>query len=185
MSRAYVRMETTDSNKIALALLGTLLGTMALGVFTSAIYAPNKPLKPGYALPGAETETAAKAPAAPAAEPLPELLAKADVGKGQADTKVCQTCHNFEKGAAAKVGPPLYGVLGRPVASVPGFAYSDGLKAVGGEWTFEKINQFITKPSAFAAGTKMTYPGESDEHKRGDILDYLDTLSDSPLPLPK
>ena len=113
------------------------------------------------------------------------MLAKADPAKGQADAKVCQACHNFEKGAAAKVGPPLYGVVGRPVASVAGFGYSDGLKAMGGNWSYESIFKFITKPSALVAGTKMSYPGESDPAKRADILAYLQTLSDNPVPFPK
>lgn len=179
-------METTNANKIALAVLSTLLGTMALGVFSNAVFSPNRAEKPGYELPGAASATAAPAAAAaPAEEPLPALLAKADPAKGQADTKPCQACHAFEKGAAAKVGPPLYGVVGRPVASIAGFSYSDGMKAVGGDWTYEKINQLITKPSAFVKGTKMSFPGESDAHKRADILAYLQTLSDSPVPFPK
>jgi len=177
-------METTDTNKLAMALLGTLLFTMALGIFSSAIVAPHKAAKPGYDLPGAQ-EAAAAAPAPAAEEPLPALLAKADPAKGAADTKVCQTCHNFEKGAAAKVGPPLWGVVGRPVASIAGFSYSDGLKALGGTWTYEGINKLITNPKADVAGTKMSYAGEGDPHKRADILAYLQTLSDSPVPFPK
>ena len=177
-------METTDGNKLALAVLGTLLGTMALGVFSSAIYAPNRAVKPGYALP-AGTEATASAPKAAPETPFPVQLAKADVAKGQADTKICQTCHSFEKGGPIKVGPPLYGVLGRPKGSVPGFNYSDGMKSKGGDWTYDDLNQFLTKPSAFVPGTKMTFPGESDEHKRADILAYLQTLSDSPVPFPK
>ena len=102
-----------------------------------------------------------------------------------ADVKVCQSCHSFEKGGVAKVGPPLYGVLGRPKGSIAGFGYSDGMKGKGGDWTFADLNQFITKPSAYVSGTKMTYPGEPDPQKRADIIDYIDTLSDSPLPLPK
>ena len=180
-------MQTTDFNKIAMALLMALLLTKALGVFTSAIYAPPSQFKPGFPLPGGEEATASAAakPAGPAEEPLPVLLAKADPVKGQADTKVCQSCHAFEKGAAAKVGPPLWGVVGRPMASIAGFAYSDGLKKMGGTWTFEEINKFITKPGADVSGTKMSYPGESDPHKRADILAYLQTLSDSPVPFPK
>ncbi len=179
-------METTDSNKIALALMATLLGTMALGIFTNAIYAPTKPAKPGFELPGGGAEGGpAKAAAAAPAVPLPQLLAKADVAKGQAATKVCQSCHSFDKGGPAKVGPPLYGVIGRPVASIAGFAYSDGMKALGGDWDYEKVFTFLTKPAALVKGTKMTYPGESDDQKRADILAYLQTLSDSPVPFPK
>lgn len=178
-------METTNSNKLAMAVLFTLLGTMALGIFSNAIFAPHKPLKPGYALPAGE-EAAVKPPvnAAPE-EPLPALLAKADAKKGEADAHLCLACHNFQKGAPAKVGPPLYGVVGRPVASVPGFAYSDDLKKMGGDWSYEKIFDFVKGPKAMAPGTKMSFPGEQDPHKRADILAYLQTLSDSPVPFPK
>ena len=179
-------METTNSNKLALAVLGTLLLTMALGVFTSAVFSPHKMLKAGYELPAAqEGAAAAPAPAAAPDDPLPELLAKADPAKGANDTKPCQACHSFDKGGPAKVGPPLYGVVGRAVASVPGFAYSDVLKAAGGDWTYDKIFAFIKSPKTADPGTKMTFPGESDEHKRADILAYLQTLSDSPVPFPK
>lgn len=179
-------MQTTDSNKIAMALLFVLLLTKGLAVFTNAIYAPVTLAKAGYTLPGGTAEGAA--PAAAAAEkavPLPELLAKADPAKGQAATKVCLSCHSFEKGGAAKVGPPLWGVVGRPVASVAGFAYSDSLKGKGGNWTYEDINKFISKPSAYMPGTKMSYPGESDAGKRADILAYLRTVSDAPVDFPK
>ena len=105
--------------------------------------------------------------------------------KGESDVKVCQACHTFEKGAGAKIGPPLYGVIGRPKGSVAGFSYSDGMKAKGGNWTYEDINTFITKPSAFVSGTKMTYPGESDPQKRADILDYLQSDADTKVPFPQ
>jgi cytochrome c len=178
-------METTNSNKLALAVLGTLLLTMALGIFTNAIFAPHKAVKAGYDLPAA-VEAAAPAPAnAAPEEPLPALLAKADPAKGANDTKPCQACHSFEKGAAAKVGPPLYGVVGRPVASIPGFSYSDTLKAMGGDWSYDKIFEFIKNPKVMEPGTKMTFIGEPDAHKRADILAYLQTLSDSPVPFPK
>ena len=77
-------------------------------------------VKPGFALPAARKRPPPRRPSRrPAEEPLPVLLAKADAAKGQADTKVCQSCHSFEKGGAAKVGPPLWGVVGRPKASSP------------------------------------------------------------------
>ena len=174
---------TTDGNKTALAVMMVLLLTMALGVFSNALYAPEKAAKAGYPLPEGSAKTATAA--APKEPPLPALLAKAEVKKGEADAHVCQACHNFEKGAGAKVGPPLYGVVGRPKGSIAGFQYSDGMKAKGGDWTYADLNTFLTKPSAYVSGTKMTYPGEQDPQKRADIIDYLHTLSDSPLPLPK
>ena len=190
-------METTNSNtvtvdylpnglKMALAIMPALLGTMALYVFSNAMFSHNPPAKPGFELP-AGTEAAAAAPKAGGApeEPLPILLAKADAAKGQADTKPCQACHSFDKGGVAKVGPPLWGVVGRPVASIAGFGYSDGIKAMGGNWDYVGINKLITNPKADIPGTKMSYPGEPDAKKRADILAYLQTLSDSPVPFPK
>lgn len=178
-------METTNSNKLALAVLGTLLGTMALGIFTNAVFAPHKAMKPGYALPAAEEAAAPAAVKGPPEEPLPALLAKADPAKGATDTKPCQVCHNFEKGAGAKVGPPLYGVVGRPVASIAGFNYSDTLKKMGGNWTYEELFQFLKSPKEMEPGTKMTFPGDPDAHMRADILAYLRTLSDTPVPFPQ
>jgi cytochrome c len=179
-------METTNSNKLALAVLGTLLATMALGIVSNGIYAPHRPAKPGYDLPAAqEAAPAAAAGSAEPEQPLPALLAKADPAKGQNDTKACQACHSFDKGGAAKVGPPLYGVVGRPTASIAGFAYSDKLKSMGGNWTYEEIFEFIKNPKAMEPGTKMSFPGEPDAKKRADILAYLKTLSDNPVPFPQ
>ena len=177
----------TDSfefNKIAGAVLGTLLFTMAITILSEALLYSPPPAKPGYDLPSAAAPEAAAAPAAPV-EPLPVLLASADPKKGESFAKVCTTCHNFQKGAGAKTGPGLYGVVGRPKGTFPGYDYSDGVKGKGGDWTFEDLNTFITAPRAFIPGTKMGFAGEKDPHKRADILAYLDTLADTPVPLPK
>ncbi len=83
-----------------------------------------------------------------------------------------------------KIGPPLYGVVERPKASVAGFDYSEALKSKGGEWTYADLDQFLANPQAYAHGTKMTFAGEADPAKRADIIDYLRSLSDNPAPLP-
>ncbi len=177
-------MDSFEFNKIAGALLGALLFALGTGVLADAIFSEPKLAKAGYALPSAsEGGEGAPVKAAPAV-PLPELLAKADPKKGEADTKPCQACHNFEKGAGAKIGPPLWGVVGRPKGSVAGFDYSAGMKAKGGDWTFDDLNTFITDPKAYVSGTKMAFAGIPEPEKRADLLAYLRTLSDSPVPLP-
>lgn len=178
-------MDLFQFNKIAGAVLGTLLFVQVVVLISDAVFAHKEPAKPGYNLPAAQQPGApAPKPAAPAVS-LPELLAKADPKKGQADTMPCQLCHFFEKGAGPKIGPPLWGVVGRPKGSVAGFDYSSAMKAKGGTWTFADLFTFIENPQAFVPGTKMTFPGEPDPAKRADIIAYLDTLSDHPVPLPK
>jgi cytochrome c len=197
-------MPLTTSGKIVIAAVAALAGAAALGAYSDAVFAPEAPAKRGYVIPEASApQAAAPAPAAaatPAAAPtqaaaapaavapaasLPALLAKADPARGQGAVKICQACHSFVKGGPAEVGPPLYDVVDRPVASIAGFSYTDGVKKIGGEWSFDKLDRWITKPSAMAPGTKMSYPGEPDPQKRADILAYLRTLSDSPVPLPQ
>jgi cytochrome c len=178
-------MESVNVNRVSLAALGAVLFVMLLVAFSNLVISPRIPAAPGFALPTGAATATAEAPKEAPEVPLPALLAKADPKKGEQAAKVCQTCHNFDKGAAAKIGPPLWGVVGRPIASVPGFAYSDSLKAVGGNWTYEALNVMVSNPKKEASGTKMTFPGEKDPQRRADILAYVQTLSDSPVPFPK
>jgi cytochrome c len=116
--------------------------------------------------------------------PIENLLASASTDRGAQVAKQCQACHNLQEGQGAKVGPDLYGVVGRQVASVAGFNYSAALKALGGTWTFDALNKWLTKPSADAPGTAMTFAGLTSEKQRADVIAYLNTLSAKPLPLP-
>jgi cytochrome c len=185
-------MDSHEINKIAGAVLGTLLFVMVLRLLAGAIYAPHGAGVAGYALPaGAETAAAGEAKpgaAAPAAEPLPVLLAKADPAKGQAQTKACQACHSFDKGGQNKVGPHLWGIAGADKAHSEGFDYSAALKelaAKNGKWGYDELDKFLTNPKGYAPGTKMAFAGIPDAAKRAEVIAYLRTLSDSPVELPK
>src|SRR6185369_15666338 len=155
IGRGIARMSSSlEMNKIAAAILVGGMLTLGIGIVSNAIY------HPGHGEQAGGEGGAAEAPAAPAAiEPISKLLASADPAKGEAVAKKCQTCHDFTKGGPNKVGPNLWGVIGRPAGSHDGFAYSDGVKALGKPWTYEMINHFIAGPKNYVAGTKMSFPG--------------------------
>lgn len=180
-------MDSFEINKIAGAVLGTLLFAMAVGVLSDAIFANHPPEEPGYAIaiPDAE-HPEGSAPAAPAAVPLPVLLADASVSAGESGVRPCQACHTFDKGGAAKVGPNLYGVVGAKVLNHPDFNYSSGMKEWGADktWTFENLDHFIKDPRGTVKGTAMSFAGIKNDKKRADVIVYLRSLSDDPVPLP-
>jgi cytochrome c len=178
-------MNSFEINKILGALLGSCLVLVAMHIASGAIFTPEPPAKPGYVVEVKAEGPQGGAAAAPAATPIATLLATASAERGANVAKQCQACHNFQEGAGPKIGPDLYGVVGRPIASVAGFNYSAPLKAKGGTWTFDELNKWLTKPSADVAGTAMTFAGISNEKQRADVIAYLDSLSANPVPLPK
>ena len=177
-------MDSFEINKILGAILGTCLVLLAVHIASGAIFTPPKLEKPGFVIEVKEEEPA-KGAEKPKEVPITDLLANASPQAGEQAAKVCRTCHNMAKGSGPKVGPDLFGVVGRPVASVPGFNYSSALKAKGGNWTFETLNPWIENPRKDVPGTLMTFGGIQSEKQRADIIAYLNSNSDKPQPLPK
>ena len=178
-------MNSFELNKVLGAILATCLILLALNIGEGALFAPDKVTKPGYNI--AVKEAGGEKAGAPAAaeEPMEAMLASASVEKGQATAKQCGACHTFEKGGPNRVGPNLYGVVGRAKASEAGFNYSAAMKAKGGNWSFSELYAFLANPRGYVAGTNMTFAGLSRGQQRADVIDYLNTLSDSPQPMPK
>jgi cytochrome c len=196
-------MDSWELNKIAgavlCALLAILLPKTLMDLRVEAQQKAAKGQSVGYTLPGAEPAAAGKggdtklaavgggaAAAAPAADifaSVKPLLASAKPDAGAAVFKACAACHSVEKGGANRVGPALWGIVGRNKAAVDGFGYSAALKGMGGAWTQENLVKFIQNPKGYAAGTKMVYAGLNDPQRLADLVAYLNTLSDSPKPL--
>jgi cytochrome c len=158
-------------------------GIVALGgsIVASESFHSEAPEKEGYAIEGAEAEVGG---GAEAEQPIEVYLAKADVTKGGDVFKKCAACHNADKGGANAVGPNLWGVLGEPIGQGKGFAFSPALAGKGGTWNWDNLSQWLTSPKTFAPGTKMTFAGLSNPQDRANVMAFLNSKSDSPLPLP-
>ena len=117
-------------------------------------------------------------------QPLNVLLASANIDKGKKVAKKCVSCHTFEKSGKNKVGPNLFNIIGQTRGAVSGFAYSGAIKAMGGKWGFDDLNQFLAKPKKFMPGTKMSFAGIKKSGDRAALLLYLRSFADSPVTLP-
>jgi cytochrome c len=178
-------MDSFEINKILGAILGTCLILLVTSFTAGAIFSPAMPEKPGYEIAVKEAAHGdAKEAAAAPSEPIEKLLQTASVEKGAAAAKKCAACHTFEKGGPNRVGPNLFGIVERARASEAGFNYSAAMKGKGGKWTYDDLNKFIANPKGFVPGTAMGFAGIPKDSERADVISYLHTLADSPVPLP-
>jgi cytochrome c len=177
-------MDSFELNKILGAVLGTCLVLLSLNITAGALFSPQKPAKPGYNIVVPEKPAEDGKPAGPE-EPIGKLLASADLKRGEAAAKKCMACHTFQKGGANLVGPNLWGIVNRPKASVANFNYSQAMRAKGGNWGFEELNEYLANPRKMVPGTIMNFPGITRGSERADLILYLNSLSDNPAPLPK
>lgn len=171
------------NNTIAGWVLAGGIAALGLSILSGKYFHadhPEAPEEQGYAIEGVESSGGGDA----AEVPLATLLAAADPAKGEKVFAKCAACHSINKGGSNGVGPNLWGTFGKPHGHVAGFAYSDALKGVAGNWDFEGMNAWLKSPRNYANGTKMTFAGLSKPEDRANILVYLNQQSDSPMPLP-
>ncbi len=171
---------------VGAVLLAALIASLT-GFISDQLVHPNEPEQLAYAIADVEAAPAATggtttAPAGP--DPITALLTSADLESGKRMSRACAACHSFDKGGPTKLGPNLWNVVGRPVASVEGFGYSDGMAARRGVWDYDALNVFLYRPKALVPDTDMNFGGVKTDQTRADLVAWLRTLSDEPAPLP-
>ncbi|QTD57413.1 c-type cytochrome [Parasphingorhabdus cellanae] len=138
-----------------------------------------RPETMGYIIEGVET-----ADSGTDEVPMSMMLAKADIAAGEAVFKKCIACHTINQGGANGIGPNLYDSLGKPHGHVAGFAYSDALKSIEGDWNFDNMNAWLISPRKYAPGTKMTFAGLGKPEDRANVIAYMNAQG-SNLPYPE
>ncbi len=156
-------------------------GIIALGggIVSSKLFHAERPEEMGYVIEGVEAE----GEGGESGPSLNTLLASADVAAGEKVFAKCAACHTVNQGGANGIGPNLYATVGKAHGHVAGFAYSDALKSVPGNWTFEAMDKWLKSPREYAPGTKMTFAGLGNPVDRANLIAWLNTQG-SNLPLP-
>tara|TARA_Y100001970_G_scaffold290214_1_gene423069 strand:+ start:1175 stop:1720 length:546 start_codon:yes stop_codon:yes gene_type:complete len=181
-------MDSFEINKIVASILLIALLFIGIGKISNLVFHVDKPEKAGYKVELPENGTSnqiseAKSEIVEEVD-ISALLALGDLTHGEKVFKKCSACHVVEKGGANKIGPALYGVLGRKIGAIDDYKYSQALSSYGKEWTFEEMNGYLKKPQGWIKGTKMSFAGLRKEKDRASVILYLNQFSDSPLPLP-
>lgn len=175
-------MDSFELNKIAGAILFTLLVYLGIQNLGDILFHTEPASENAYVVEGLEEETTLSAAAS--AEPEVDFLAllqTASVEKGQKVAKKCVACHVFEKGGVHKIGPALWGIVNRDIASMDGFGYSRTLNDLDGIWDYEALNGFLENPKKYAAGTKMVFIGLRKPGDRAAVIAYLNAQGDMPV----
>lgn len=173
-------------NKISGAGLGTVFAILVVQQVAGMVYKTEAPEKMGYFVDAPE-EAAGGAAEVVLPPDWGTLMPTADLAAGEAAFARCQACHNIAAGGANQIGPNLFGVVGRPVASHGGFAYSDAMKghtAVDATWTLDALDHFITAPGRYVPGTKMSFAGLRDTPTRVNLIAYLRSQGSTGFPIP-
>ena len=182
-----------ELNKIISSVLIVGIIFMLASYLTDAIYKPNAPKHIALAKKKDKenvnlgTETNAETAVAEKVEEvvvISQIMAIADLEKGKSVFKKCISCHTPQKDGPNKVGPNLYNILGRKLASHEGFSYSKALIAHGGDWSYENLFHYLKSPKKFIPGNKMSFVGISNNQEIADLIMYLRSLSDNPKALP-
>ena len=173
-------------NKIIVSIVFAIILVFGINKIADVIFFIKKPEKSAYQV--AMTTTASTTSAETSLDDadsgnIMSLFASTSSADGAKIFKKCAACHSIAQGGGNKIGPALWGVLGRKAGTVSGYKYSKSMVAYGKPWSFEEMNGFLTKPKDWIKGTKMSFVGLKNAKERAAVILYMNENTDSPLPL--
>tara|TARA_Y100000817_G_scaffold293708_1_gene266920 strand:- start:980 stop:1528 length:549 start_codon:yes stop_codon:yes gene_type:complete len=182
-------MDSFEINKIIASILLTALIIIGIGKIVDILFYVEKPKLSAYKVEGIDQsssgqQTSVKTEKAVEAVDIKALLAMGDLAHGEKVFKKCTACHMIAADGKNKIGPNLWGVIGRTAGAIDDYNYSKAMKAYAKEWTFEEMNSYLIKPQAYIKGTKMAFAGLRKEKDRASVILYMNSKSSSPKPLP-
>jgi len=174
-------------NKIIVSIMLAIIMVLGINKISDSIFYVEKPEKSAYQVATvttvASTTSTEESAASSESGDIMALFASTNAAEGAKIFKKCAACHSITEGGANKIGPALWGVLGRPAGTVPGYKYSKAMAAHGKNWSFEEMNGFLIKPKDWIKGTKMSFAGLKKAKDRASVILYMNENTNSPLPI--
>lgn len=180
-------MNAFEFNKVAGAVLTALLFIFGGRVLLQVVeHSGNLHRAPAYTLPkpAGDAATAGTEAKFDASQVLARL-SQASAENGHEVFKKCVACHTTDKGGVNKIGPNLYNIIERPIGKHPGFAFSPAMALRDGTWTYERLANYLHDPKGYIPNNRMAFSGIADSAELADLLAYLRSLSETPVPFPE
>ena len=181
-------MDSFEINKIIASVLLTALIVIGIGKLADVLFYNEKPKVSAYKVEGVGEslvkEQSTEETKVVEVVDIKALLAMGDMAHGEKVFKKCTACHMIAADGKNKIGPNLWGVIGRKAGSISDYKYSKAMVAYAKEWSFEEMNSYLIKPQAYIKGTKMAFAGLRKEKDRASVILYMNSKGDNPKPLP-
>ena len=174
-------------NKIIVSIILTLVLILGINKITDTLYYVERPEKSAYQVDGTTEVSSISSTESNTGTVEPgnimAVFASTSAAEGAKIFKKCAACHSIAQGGGNKIGPALWGVLGRKAGSVSDYKYSKAMAAHEKAWTFDEMNGFLIKPKDWIKGTKMSFAGLKKENERAAVILYMNENSENPLPI--
>ena len=174
-------------NKIVVSVAFAVILLIGINKIADTIYNVEKPEKSAYQVASSTTVDSTNASETNSenleSESIMALFASVSATDGAKVFSKCKASHSIAKYGCNKIGPALWGVIGRNAGAVTDYKYSKAMLAHGKKWSFEEMNGFLIKPKEWVQGTKMSYAGLKDAKDRAAVILYMNENSDNPLPV--